>query len=78
MSFPYVASGTGTDQDLLDLVRQGIATVVATGQEIEIRGRKYTRADLGELRTLEKQLQSRVSNAQGPARNRARMVRTVY
>jgi hypothetical protein len=75
MSFPFAASGTGSDQELLDLVREAIATIAKTGQEVEIRGRRVTRADLEELVALENILTRRLSVAGGPARTFVRLAR---
>lgn len=53
--------GSGTDAELLVLVRAAIVSVTMHGQEYVIRGRTFRRADLAELRALEASLQSRVS-----------------
>lgn len=53
--------GSGSDAELLVLVRAAIVSVTMHGQEYWIRGRKFMRADLAELRTLEASLQSRVA-----------------
>ena len=77
MAFPFQARGTGTDQELLDLVREAIAVIVGGGaQEYEIRGRRYTRADLTTLYRMETDLQLRVARAStGLTKNRVRLAR---
>ncbi len=71
MAFEHVASGTGSDQDMLDAVRASIQQVVVNGQEYrDANGNRQLRADLGELRQLEHELQSKVSAVEnGPATN---------
>ena len=67
---------TGTDQDLLDLVRQAIATILATGQSYTIRNRTFTRADITELTNIETKLQLRVTRAtKGMSKNLVRFRR---
>ena len=52
MGFGF-SPATGTDAELLELVREAIATISATGQSYKIRNREYTAADLDDLRKLE-------------------------
>ncbi len=63
MAFPFVASGTGTDAELLALVREAISVVLGDAQEYELRGRRYTRADLAQLWQMENELQTRVARS---------------
>jgi len=56
---------TYTDQQMLDKVREGIFNIVQKGQSYSINGRTYTRQDLGDLESLEKYYQKRVSAGGG-------------
>ena len=71
MAFPWVAAGTGTDQELLDLARAAMAQIMATGQAYSVDGRSLTRADLPQLRDQITWLESRINAASrsGPAQN---------
>lgn len=70
MAFDHVATGTGTDQDLLDLCRALIARVLSGQQEYRNTDGFWLKLpDLGELRATEMDLQSRIDRASGPARN---------
>ena len=62
--------GSGTDAELLVLVRASIATVVMHGQAYGQRGRVFTRANLDELRKLEESLTIRISAASASAGSR--------
>lgn len=41
-----------TDEEFLEQLETAIITILTTGQSYSIRDRKYTRADLAELRAL--------------------------
>ena len=77
MAFPWVAKGTGTDQELLDLARAAMAQIMATGQSYTEDGQALTRADLPELRRQVTWLEQRIAAAaaSGPAENVVRMTR---
>ena len=78
MAFAHVASGTGTDQEMLDAIRAAIVQIAVNGQEYrDANGNRHTRADLGELRRMEREYQSRVNvAANGPANNLVELRRT--
>lgn len=61
MAFAHSASGTGTNQELLDLTRAAIAQVMATGQAYSMDGRSLTRASLPELIAAEKYFAAKVA-----------------
>ncbi len=70
MAFEHVASGTGTDQELLDLNRAMQARIMANGQEYRTTEGKWVKLpDLEVLRAQEKELQGRIAAAEGPADN---------
>lgn len=78
MAFQHVASGTGTDQDLLDLARAALARVLATGKAYTTDGQSLTLADVGELRATINELEQKIAAAAGtagPADNHFRMKR---
>jgi len=62
MGFGFTPA-TGTDAELLELVREAIATVCANGQSYTIRNREYTAADLDDLFKWEDFLSRRISGA---------------
>lgn len=49
-----------TDTELLEAVRETIFAVLTRGQDVTIDGRRYSRAQLPELRALERDLVARV------------------
>ncbi len=70
MAFVHVASGTGTDQELLDLCRALIARVLSGHQEYRnVDGFWLKLPSLEVLQATEKDYQSRIDRASGPARN---------
>ncbi len=70
MAFAHVASGTGTDQEMLDAVRAMIQRINVTGQEYrDQHGHMVRLPELSVLRQQEKDLQVKVDAASGPARN---------
>lgn len=77
MAFTHVASGTGTDQELLDLCRACIARVLSGQQKYRgTDGLWVELPDLAELRKQEKDLQARIDGAAyGPARNLVQFAR---
>jgi len=81
MAFQFIATGTGTDQELLDLTRAAIAKILATGQTYSVDGRSLTMASLPELRSYAQELESKIAAAaaaasgSGPTRNLARFYR---
>lgn len=77
MAFPWTAAGTGTDQELLDLTRAAIAQILATGQSYNGQGQAMTRANLAELREMEKHYEEKIAQAStgGFAVNYARLKR---
>lgn len=76
MAFPWVAPGTGTDQELLDIYRAALAQIGSTGQAYGHDGRTLTRADLDEVRKTIEWLEGRIAGAEnGPAKNLAKLVR---
>lgn len=71
-----VANFTYTDQELLDLVNEAIATVTKFNQSFSIRGRDYTRADLPALMQMKTNLEQRINrSSSGLARNLVRLKR---
>lgn len=77
MGFGFTPA-TGTDAELLELVREAIATVCATGQSYVIRNREYTAADLDKLFKWETFLANRIERANsGMSRNFVRIHRRV-
>lgn len=78
MAFPWVAAGTGTDQELLNLARAAIAQILANGQAYSIDGDTLTRADLPELRRQVEWLEQRVNaeTESQPAENLVQFKRT--
>ena len=73
MAFEHVATGTGTDQELLELNRAMQARIMANGQEYRDESGKWVRLpSLEVLQTEEARLQSRIDAAAsttGPASN---------
>lgn len=65
MAFSHVATGTGTDQDLLDLTRAAIAQILSTGQSYASDGRSLSRADLNALRETEKHYEAKIAISSG-------------
>lgn len=61
--------GTGSDQEILDLIRAAIVKVTVAGQSYAIGGRTFTRASLRELQELETIYQQRVAAASTSQRN---------
>lgn len=47
-------------QELLDQVRAAIVAVLTRGQDVTVSGKRYTRANLSELRELRKELEGEV------------------
>lgn len=71
MAFEHVATGTGTDQDLLDLARAKLARVLAGVTEYEdAEGNEVviTQSE-SELLNIVGRLEARVDSASGPATN---------
>ena len=60
-SSKYAAAFTYSDQELLDLYRQAMAAVTIKGQSYEVAGRKWTAADLLELRNTVAYYERRVN-----------------
>ncbi len=58
-----VAENSYTDSELLALVREAIAKLMAGGQSYDIGGQSFTRADLGMLRTYAQELEYRINEA---------------
>lgn len=72
MAFTHVASGTGTDQELLDLCRACIARVLSGQQQYrDENGHWVMLPDLAELRKTEEKLQAKVAASNGPVTNLA-------
>lgn len=71
MAFAHVASGTGTDQEMLDACRAAIVQVMVNGQEYrDANGNRQTRPDLATLQKMEARLQAKVNGStNGPANN---------
>lgn len=67
-----VAQNTYSDQELLDLYREGIA-LVSRAQAVDIEGVRYTRADLPRMWDVVKELEQRIARAA----NRGRAVNYV-
>ena len=64
MAFAHTASGTGTDQELLDLNRAMQARIMASGQEYRDETGKYVKLpELAVLQAEEKRLQARIDAA---------------
>jgi hypothetical protein len=64
MAFEHVASGTGTDQELLDLNRAMQARIMANGQEYRDESCKWVKLPpLEVLQAEEVRLQSRIDAA---------------
>lgn len=62
-----------TTQSLLESVETAITTVLTAGQSYTIGDRRYTRADLAELRKMRTSLKAQYENENnGPTRNFAR------
>lgn len=59
-----------TEEQLLEEVRRAIVQVLTRGQDVSIAGKRYSRAQLGELRQLKTELEQSV------ARTRRRGIRT--
>lgn len=68
--------GTGTDQEMVDFLRAAIVQVSMHGQEYEIDGRRFTRANLLDLQKLLDRYEERLAVTSGlPAENIGRMRR---
>lgn len=66
---------TFTDAELLKLVRYAIAQITVRGGSYSVAGRTFTSASIGELRSLERELDARVAAASGPTIARGRFNR---
>jgi len=59
-----------TTQSLLESVETAITTIMTSGQSYSIGERRYTRADLAELRKMRNELKSQYETENnGPTRN---------
>lgn len=66
MGFAHEASGTGTDQEMLDSIRAAIVRIAVNGQSYRTAdGEVWNGANLSTLRELEQEYQQRVSAAAG-------------
>ena len=76
MAFPWVAAGTGTDQELLDLYRAAAAQIAATGQEYYLPdGSRLRRADLADIQRAIEFYEARVNAESGLSINLVRLTR---
>jgi len=77
----FAAEFTYTDQEILDLLREGLLRVTVEGQEYEFRGRRFTMANLNDLQEAIRIYENRVNAAanlaagRGPARGTMRLNR---
>lgn len=55
-----MATDLETAQQQLDQTRAAISAILTAGQSGAVQGRQLTRADLGELRSMERELMSRI------------------
>ena len=74
-NFGLAVPETGSDAELLVLVRATIARVLAYGQDRMHGGRRVTEADLPELRAMETEITTRINATTGPNVNYASRVR---
>lgn len=74
--FGYDPPATGTDAEMLALVRRAIATILRGGQAYGADGTSLTRANLRDLRWLEKEYRQQIEESEdrsGIAVNHARL-----
>lgn len=62
--------GSGTPAEMLVLIEAAIVTVATMGQNYMIGGRTFTRADLGELRQIRRDLKLEIASTSASAGSR--------
>jgi hypothetical protein len=60
--------------EMLEQVNAAITAVLTRGQEVTINGKRYSRADLGELRQMRTDLEREVRRGAGPGMRIRRVV----
>lgn len=77
MAFQHQATGTGSDQELLDIARASLARVMASGRRYRIGSREVELPSVDELRRTIKELEDKIAaanTATGGSHNYARFV----